>query len=96
MKYRDIAVKIGELVDTKQKAYGDSFGKSGSILRVLYPNGISPEQYDDALAIVRIIDKLFRIATDKYALDENPFEDIAGYSILSCGKENKTKRKGKT
>jgi hypothetical protein len=34
------------------------------------------------LAITRIVDKLFRIATKKDALGENPFKDIAGYGIL--------------
>ena len=34
------------------------------------------------LAITRIVDKLFRIATKKDAFGENPFKDIAGYGIL--------------
>ena len=80
--YSQRGKEIGELVERKNKAYGDSFAKSGDILRILYPNGIKPDQYDDVLAITRIIDKLFRIATDRDGLDESPWEDIAGYSIL--------------
>jgi hypothetical protein len=76
--------QIGKLVEEKQAAYGDSFGRSGEILRVLYPQGISLEQIDDALCIVRIVDKLFRIATDKDALGESPYRDIAGYGILGA------------
>ena len=34
------------------------------------------------LAITRIVDKLFRIASQKEAFDESPFKDIAGYGIL--------------
>jgi len=86
MKYEKLGREIGRLVDEKQKAYGDSFGKSGAMLRILYPDGISITQYDDMLAIVRIIDKLFRIATDKEALGENPFRDIAGYGLLGSNK----------
>jgi len=82
--YEEHSKKIGKLVDQKNKAYGDSFRKSGQILRILYPNGIQPDQYDDILAIARIIDKMFRIATDRDALDENPYEDIVGYAILRC------------
>lgn len=82
MDYSRIAAKIGALVDLKQKAYGDSFGKAPKILRVLYPNGIMTDQYEDVLAIVRILDKFSRIATDKDALGENPWQDIAGYAIL--------------
>lgn len=84
MKYEAIGQQIGKLVDEKQAAYGDSFGKSGDILRVLYPQGISLEQIDDALCIVRIVDKLFRIATDRDALGESPYRDIAGYGILGA------------
>ena len=80
--YSQRGKEIGELVERKNKAYGDSFAKSGDILRILYPNGIKPDQYDDVLAITRIIDKLFRIVTDRDGLDESPWEDIAGYSIL--------------
>ena len=80
--YSQRGKEIGELVERKNKAYGDSFAKSGEILRILYPDGIEPDQYDDVLAIARIIDKLFRIATDRDALGERPYEDIAGYSIL--------------
>ena len=81
-QYEALGSEIGALVAEKQKAYGDSFGKAGDVLRIFYPNGISPEQYDDALAVTRIIDKLFRIATDGEAFGESPYRDIAGYGIL--------------
>ena len=82
--YEDCGALIGALVAEKQAAYGDSFGKAGDVLRLLYPAGVRPEQYDDALAITRIIDKLFRIATDRDALGESPYRDIAGYGILGA------------
>ena len=85
--YEQIGAEIGRLVTEKQAAYGDSFGKSGDVLRVLYPDGIKPEQYDDALAVVRIIDKLFRIANNRDAFGESPYKDIAGYGILGAGKD---------
>lgn len=81
-KYEELGKEIGELVDKKNAAYGDSFNKSGNILRELYPKGIRPDQYDDAMGIVRVIDKMFRIATDKAAFGENPWQDIGGYGIL--------------
>jgi hypothetical protein len=81
-KYEELGKEIGELVDKKNAAYGDSFRKSGNILREMYPQGIKPDQYDDVLAIIRIIDKMFRIATNKDAFGENPWRDIAGYAIL--------------
>jgi hypothetical protein len=80
--YEQIGQQVGQLVDEKNAAYGSSFAESHKILSVLYPNGISPEQYTDALAIIRVIDKLFRIATSKDAFGETPWQDIAGYAIL--------------
>ena len=77
--YRDLGA-----VDVKQAAYGDSFGKAGQILAILYPAGIRPEQYRDALAVVRVLDKLFRIATDRDALGESPWRDVAGYGLLGA------------
>lgn len=81
-KYEEIGQAIGRLVDEKQRAYGRSFDKAGEILRILYPDRIRPDQYDDVLAMVRILDKFFRIATNKTALGENPWQDIAGYGLL--------------
>ena len=86
MNYKDIGTEIGKIVDKKNAIYGESFAKTGDILRILYPNGVDLDQYDDMLAVARILDKLFRIATDKDALGENPFSDIAGYGILGVGR----------
>jgi hypothetical protein len=90
--YEKIALNIGKLVKEKNQAYGSSFANSHKILSVLYPSGISPEQYTDALAIIRVIDKLFRIATNKDAFGESPWQDIAGYSILGISNHEKNKQ----
>ena len=93
-KYRQTAAEIGALVDEKQAAYGDSFGKAGDFLRLLYPDGIKPEQYDDLLTVVRVFDKLMRVATDKDALGENPYSDIVGYGLLGyCMSEERKDQK---
>ncbi len=85
MSYEEIGRDIGRLVDEKNLAYGDSFHQSGKILAILYPNGIPVSKYQDALAVIRVIDKLFRIATQKNAFGESPWKDIVGYGILgSC------------
>jgi hypothetical protein len=76
---------IGRLVDEKNKAYGDSFNQSGEFLKILFPNGISPDHYGDMLGIVRVFDKLMRIASKKDAFGESPWNDIAGYAILKSG-----------
>lgn len=85
----EIGKRIGELVEQKNRAYGDSFRKCGEFLKLLYPNGIQPEQYQDALALVRIFDKQMRIATNKTAMAENPYQDIAGYGFLGVANNEK-------
>lgn len=81
-----IGGEIGRLVAEKQAAYGDSFGKAGAVMRILYPDGVPPEKMDDALTVVRVLDKLFRIATSRDALGESPWRDIAGYALLSVAR----------
>jgi len=75
------------LMVSKRKAYGNAFNDAPQILKHLYPNGINPHQYDDLLTIVRILDKLYRVANG--ANTEDPWQDIAGYAILSMEKQLK-------
>ena len=81
--YSSIGATVGKLVEDKQKAYGDSFGRSGRCLMEMFPQGIKIDQYDDLLTIARILDKLFRIANDPDAFEENPYRDIVGYALLA-------------
>lgn len=91
MAYTRIASEVAKLVSEKQEAYGDSFGKSGEVMAILYPNGIGGAQMEDALVVVRIIDKLFRIATRKDAFGESPWRDINGYSLLALERDERGK-----
>ncbi len=83
-KFVEMGKALGEITQLKNEAYGDSFKKAGDVFRILYPDGILPEQYDDMLAQARILDKQFRIATRKDAFGESPYRDIAGYGILGA------------
>lgn len=85
--YHVTALDIADLINEKQSAYGRSFDKSGGIMRVLYPDGIKPHQIDDTLCIIRIIDKLFRIANNKNAFGESPWNDILGYALLAATRD---------
>jgi hypothetical protein len=87
--YENLGACIGRLVQDKQISYGDSFGKAGDVLKQLYPEGVKPEQYRDMLCMVRILDKLFRIANKKDAFGESPYADIVGYALLGAVADNK-------
>lgn len=84
--FESLGQRIGALVDTKNRQYGDSTNKTGQILAILYPDGIKPEQYHDMMLITRILDKLNRIANGNQG-EENAFQDLAGYSLLGMKEE---------
>lgn len=87
--YIEFGTALGELVQSKQKQYGDSVGKTGRILAVLYPDGVPIKAYDDMLLIVRVLDKLSRIVTASGGSDaggESPWKDVAGYGLLGAAR----------
>jgi len=94
-RYTEIATEIGKLVEAKNAAYGDSFSTSPIAMHLLYPDGIPVEKYGTALVLVRMWDKMQRIATNRDALGEDPFIDIAGYALLAVHNREKAKTREK-
>jgi len=95
-RFKQIGEEIGSLVEEKNAAYGNSFGKVAEFLKILWPDGIPVEAYTDALCTVRMFDKLMRIANKKDAFGESPYRDIAGYSILGVEKDERETAPQKT
>lgn len=89
-KFMNIATDLGKLLEVKNEAYGNAFVKITEILSILYQDGIKPEQYKDLGLVIRILDKLCRIAKDNDPLGESPFQDIAGYAILAQTNKKKS------
>lgn len=83
----DLALEVGELVTQKNAAYGNSHEDSGEFLRLLYPDGLKPRQYADALTLVRMFDKQKRIASG--ADGEDPYQDLTGYGLLGLRRTRK-------
>ena len=86
---QEVAVSVANLVDEKQQSYGDSHGKAGDVLEILYPDGVKVESYQEMLTLVRVLDKLFRIATDNDKQVECPWNDIMGYALLQTARHMK-------
>ena len=82
----------------KNRKYGDAVRKTLGMLNELYPEGIRPDQYSDLLLLVRVMDKLIRIATytpERRAVDdESPWADVRGYGILGEEKDLDPNEKG--
>lgn len=79
--YKELTDNLIELLISKEKAYGQAYLNAPEILKILYPEGVQPNDYDKLLYITRILDKLNRIAQDDNT--EDPLQDIAGYSLLA-------------
>lgn len=88
-QFQAVAWELGCIVTEKNIKYGDAFDKSGDFLALLYPEGITPDKVHDALTLVRMFDKMMRIATAKDAFGEDPFSDIGGYAILAVARRQR-------
>ena len=81
--FMQLATDLGKLLAEKTLAYGDAFSKTTQILTLLYPQGIKVQQYKDVHVLVRMLDKMSRIAQDNDPMGESPYKDLAGYAILA-------------
>lgn len=79
--FREIAEQIGLLVTEKDAAYGSAVQTAPKMLALLWPEGVPPTAYQDMTLLVRIWDKMMRIANKKDAFGESPYRDISGYGI---------------
>lgn len=78
----DTARELADLCEQKRAAYGESIPKAVAILTILYPEGIQPEQYLDALIAARVAEKHARIAQGAERHGEHPRLDSAGYELM--------------
>jgi hypothetical protein len=86
--YQQISTELVGLLEEKRKAYGDGFDGVPEILKILYPEGVQPEHYQDLLTLTRILDKIYRISNNDTT--EDPWFDIAGYCFLTMRKRTET------
>lgn len=94
-----VATEIGELLVVKDAAYGSAFEKTKEILKILFPNGLPVEAFDDGLTIQRILDKICRLTVLCTNPEENKTEertedawkDIAGYAIKALCEQRRKK-----
>jgi len=88
-RFLDLGNGIGELLAEKRRAYGDNFERSVRFIADLYPKGVPPEAYPQLLPLIRMLDKISRVAqisqdrtgSFKEGL-KDAWRDMAGYSVL--------------
>lgn len=71
------------LVARKNESYGNSIGKSASLLGILCPAGINPNIYHRIHIVIRLLDKVSRLVSATLRKEEalDAWTDIAGYAI---------------
>lgn len=95
--YRDAGAEFGAFLAEKRIEYGGAIDAVAAIMRILYPGGLKPEEFDVALVQVRMIDKHVRLAAGRREaafrrkcpkclspLDEareDALADLAGYPL---------------
>lgn len=90
--WHKLGKQIGDIVADKNAKYGSAYRSSADFLKVLFPNGIPVDRYQEVLLMVRMFDKMQRLATGCGGDTEDPWMDLAGYSML--GVESSQHRKG--
>ena len=84
--------KMGLLVAKKNSDYGSAFEQVTQILKILYPNGIPVHQYENASLLIRMFDKVGRIANENVQFyNEDSWKDLVGYSLIKLVKNSKEK-----
>ena len=80
--FHEVASSLADTLAEKNAAYGNSYAVTGDFLRLLWPAGCKPEDFDKVMLCARMFDKMKRLAASKPGDDEDPLLDLAGYAVL--------------
>lgn len=74
--------RLGVMLQDKNDSYGSSFYKAEDFIALLWPDGVPPEAFGRMLIMVRMFDKMMRIAVMPEAFGEDAEMDLFGYAAL--------------
>lgn len=82
-EYESAGQALGLLIDEKRRQYGGgALERAAAVMTLLYPDGIQPEHYCDAMSLMRVVEKLCRVAGGNQG-DEDAWIDIAGHGLVA-------------
>lgn len=81
-----VSEEVFTTVIKKNVSYGNSTAKAAKLMKELYSPHICSFQYPDVHFVVRILDKLSRIASGNIEKEQtyDAWVDIAGYAMLAA------------
>ena len=82
LELESISRDVVGVVKEKNREYGSAFQKVSEILTILFPNGIPTNKYHDVAILIRVLDKVCRIASanDK-DVKKDAWLDLTGYGL---------------
>lgn len=97
LKHQKLIFEAGEkqtlLVAEKNSAYGSAFEQITKLLEQLFPNGIPVHKYGDVSILIRMLDKVCRIANEQENFNnEDAWDDIMGYAMIAKVSKLKAKK----
>lgn len=89
MKIEEILQNAVQTFSEKRKQYGSTDQLASAMLKLAYPNGITPEKYNDVLVFIKITEKLIRISSSdiEEQSKSDAYGDIIGYGLLGLHKD---------
>lgn len=78
-----LCTDLSKLLWEKRQSYGsNNLTGTGDFFKLLFPEGIPPERFQDALILARMFDKMSRIARGTQG-QEDAWQDLAGYAVCA-------------
>jgi hypothetical protein len=75
-----LAPKLVEEIKIASRQNGNSFVEATKVMKVLFPQGIAGKE-QDAFAMVRILDKMFRIANAPSETASILWQELCAYAL---------------
>ena len=80
--FRAVAEEVAAEVEEKDRRYGRAVLRGVEVLKILYPEGVRPDQYADAFLTLRLFEKRSRIASAQDDDLEDARRDSLGYCLV--------------
>lgn len=88
MNIKKLFEEIENVFVEKQSKYGQVDVKIKNMLKELYPNGVKPEQYNEFMNVLKMLEKISRLTNENIDIKgkSDALVDLAGYAMLGVKK----------